>query len=392
MEKLYHGFEQYYGNTENSKLFFSPGRVNLIGEHTDYNGGHVFPCALTMGTYALVKEREDRLLNFVSLNFENQEVVSISLDEIEYKKKNGWANYLIGVVFEFQKRGFKLDKGFNLAMYGNIPAGAGLSSSASIEVLMGVILKDLYKIDINKIDIAKIGQISENEFNGMNCGIMDQFAVAMGKRDNAIFLDTSTLEYEYAKISLTDAKIIITNSNVKHSLVNSAYNDRRRECEKALSILQTKLNINSLGELTSDEFEKNKYLLKDEIILKRAKHAVYENERTLKAVEALKNNDIVEFGKLMNESHLSLRDDYDVSCAEIDILVDIAWSIDGVYGSRITGGGFGGSTVSIIKNEAVEIYKERVAKEYSSKTGIEAQVYEAKIGDGAGILDESPNT
>lgn len=385
-DRLYEGFRKYYGDTKGAELFFSPGRVNLIGEHTDYNGGHVFPCALTMGTYALVRKRSDNKMNFVSLNFNNAEVTTVELPELSYQKKNGWANYLIGVVWAFLGKGYKIDKGFDLAMLGNIPSGAGLSSSASIEVLMGTALKYMYDIDIDMVEIAKIGQTSENQFNGMNCGIMDQFAVAMGKKDNAIFLDTADLSYEYAPVKLKDAKVLITNSHVKHSLVDSAYNDRRNESTAALKALQTKLNISGLGDLTEEEFEENQYLITDEVQRKRAKHAVYENQRTIKAVNALKNNDIETFGKLMNASHISLRDDYEVSCPEVDKLVEIAWNIPGVIGSRITGGGFGGCTVSIVKNDAIESFRKEVISKYKEATGIDAEIYEAEIGDGAGRI------
>lgn len=385
-DRLYEGFRKYYGDSNGAELFFSPGRVNLIGEHTDYNGGHVFPCALTMGTYALVRKRDDNKMNFVSLNFNNAEVTTVELPELSYQKKNGWANYLIGVVWAFLGKGYKIDKGFDLAMLGNIPSGAGLSSSASIEVLMGTALKYLYDIDIDMVEIAKIGQTSENQFNGMNCGIMDQFAVAMGKKDNAIFLDTADLSYEYAPVKLKDAKVLITNSHVKHSLVDSAYNDRRNESTAALKALQTKLNISGLGDLTEEEFEENQYLITDEVQRKRAKHAVYENQRTIKAVNALKNNDIETFGKLMNASHISLRDDYEVSCPEVDKLVEIAWNIPGVIGSRITGGGFGGCTVSIVKNDAIENFRKEVISKYKEATGIDAEIYEAEIGDGAGRI------
>ena len=385
-DRLYEGFKRYYGDTKGAERFFSPGRGNIIADHTDYNGGHVFPCALTMGTYALVRKRSDNKMNFVSLNFNNAEVTTVELPELSYQKKNGWANYLIGVVWAFLGKGYKIDKGFDLAMLGNIPSGAGLSSSASIEVLMGTALKYMYDMDIDMVEIAKIGQTSENQFNGMNCGIMDQFAVAMGKKDNAIFLDTADLSYEYAPVKLKDAKVLITNSHVKHSLVDSAYNDRRNESTAALKALQTKLNISGLGDLTEEEFEENQYLITDEVQRKRAKHAVYENQRTIKAVNALKNNDIETFGKLMNASHISLRDDYEVSCPEVDKLVEIAWNIPGVIGSRITGGGFGGCTVSIVKNDAIENFRKEVISKYKEATGIDAEIYEAEIGDGAGRI------
>ena len=382
-ERLISGFEKYFGSADGTRLFFSPGRVNLIGEHTDYNGGHVFPCALTMGSYALVKKREDKAMHFVSLNFEKAGVTGAFLDELDPAKKYGWAGYLLGVVWAMQKAGYKIDTGFDLAMWGNIPSGAGLSSSASIEVLMGTVIKEMYGADVSMIDIAKFGQKSENEFCGMNCGIMDQFAVAMGKKDNAIFLDTADLSFEYAPVVLKDAKVIITNSHVKHSLVDSAYNDRRRESSEALADLQKELEINGLGDLTEDEFEAHKNLIGNPVCVKRAKHAVYENQRTVKAVAALKNNDIENFGKLMNASHVSLRDDYEVSCPEVDKLVEIEWKIPGVIGARITGGGFGGCTVAIVKNSSIDEFKETVLSEYKKETGIDAEIYEDEIGDGA---------
>ena len=387
-QKLFDKFAELFGNSDGARFYFSPGRVNLIGEHTDYNGGHVFPCALTMGTYGVARKRDDRMLHFYSMNLDKFDVVEASLDDLTNKKEYNWANYPLGVVWAFAEKGHKLDTGFDMVIWGNIPNGSGLSSSASLEVLTGVILTDLYGItDLTMTDLALIGQYSENNFNGCNCGIMDQFAVAMGKKDNAIFLDTNTMKYEYAPIVLDDAKIIITNSKVKHSLVDSAYNDRRQECADALAALQTELDIKALGDLTPDEFEAHKGLIKDPVQLKRAKHAVYENQRTIDAVAALKEGNITKFGELMNQSHISLRDDYEVSCEEIDILVDLAWKIPGVIGSRITGGGFGGCTVSIVKNDAVDTFIESIGKTYKEEVGHEAEFYTVDIGDGASRID-----
>ncbi len=387
-EKLFDKFAELFGNADGARFYFSPGRVNLIGEHTDYNGGHVFPCALTLGTYGAARRRDDRKLHFYSMNLDSFGIVEASLDDLTNKKAYNWANYPLGVVWAFAEKGYKLDQGFDMVIWGNIPNGSGLSSSASLEVLTGVILTDLFGItDLTMTDLALIGQYSENNFNGCNCGIMDQFAVAMGKKDNAIFLDTSTLKYEYAPIELKDAKIIITNSKVKHSLVDSAYNDRRRECAEALAELQAGVEIDSLGDLTPEEFESHKSLIKDPVRLKRAKHAVYENQRTIDAVSALKEGNIERFGELMNQSHISLRDDYEVSCEEIDILVDLAWKIPGVIGSRITGGGFGGCTVSIVKNDAVDTFIETIGEAYKEKVGHEAEFYTVDIGDGASRLD-----
>lgn len=386
-KKLFDMFAELFGDSEGARFYFSPGRVNLIGEHTDYNGGHVFPCALTLGTYGAARKREDNKIHFYSMNLDSFGVVEASLDDLTNKKEYNWANYPLGVVWAFKEKGHTITSGFDMVIWGNIPNGSGLSSSASLEVLTGVILTDLFEIkDLSMTDLALISQYSENNFNGCNCGIMDQFAVAMGKKDHAIFLDTSDLSYEYAPCVLDGAKIVITNSKVKHSLVDSAYNDRRNECAAALKALQSELDIQALGDLTPEEFEAHKSLIKDEIQLQRAKHAVYENQRTIDAVTALKAGDIESFGKLMNQSHISLRDDYDVSCEEIDILVDLAWKIPGVLGSRITGGGFGGCTVSIVKDESVDTFIETIGKTYLEKVGHEAEFYTVDIGDGASRL------
>ena len=386
-KKLFDMFAELFGDSEGARFYFSPGRVNLIGEHTDYNGGHVFPCALTLGTYGAARKREDNKIHLYSMNLDSFGVVEASLDDLTNKKEYNWANYPLGVVWAFKEKGHTITSGFDMVIWGNIPNGSGLSSSASLEVLTGVILTDLFEIkDFSMTDLALIGQYSENNFNGCNCGIMDQFAVAMGKKDHAIFLDTSDLSYEYAPCVLDGAKIVITNSKVKHSLVDSAYNDRRNECAAALKALQSELDIQALGDLTPEEFEAHKSLIKDEIQLQRAKHAVYENQRTIDAVTALKAGDIESFGKLMNQSHISLRDDYDVSCEEIDILVDLAWKIPGVLGSRITGGGFGGCTVSIVKNESIDTFIETIGKTYLEKVGHEAEFYTVDIGDGASRL------
>lgn len=386
LEKLKQKFEEKFGVEGDVRCYFAPGRVNLIGEHTDYNGGHVFPCALTLGTYAVARKREDNKLRLYSMNFDNRGVYETSLNDLTPYKEAGWTNYPKGVMWAFEKRGYKLTSGLDIAIYGDIPNGSGLSSSASLEVLTGLVLKDMFGFNVSMVDIALIGQYSENNFNGCNCGIMDQFASAMGKKDHAIFLDTNTLECEYAPVVLEDAKIVIINSKVKHSLVDSAYNDRRNECETALKELQTVVDIKTLGDLTEEEYEAHKDAIQSEIRQKRAKHAVYENQRTIRAVEALKANDVETFGKLMNASHVSLRDDYEVSCEEIDILVNFAWETEGVIGSRITGGGFGGCTVSIVKNEAVDGFVTNIGVKYKEKVGHEAEFYVVDIGEGAHVL------
>lgn len=387
-EKFTAKFEELFETAEGAGFYFAPGRVNLIGEHTDYNGGHVFPCALTLGTYGMARKRNDRQMHFYSMNLNSFGVVEASLDDLTNKESYGWANYPIGVVWAFEQKGIKLDTGFDLIIWGNIPNGSGLSSSASLEILTGIILSDLFDItQFSMIDLALIGQYSENKFNGCNCGIMDQFAVAMGKKDHAIFLDTATLNYEYAPVKLEDAKIIITNSKVKHSLVDSKYNERRQECSDALASLKEELDIETLGDLDMNTFNKFREVIKDSVKVRRAKHAVAENQRTINAVKALKEGNITLLGELMNQSHISLRDDYEVSCEEIDILVDLAWAVPGVIGSRITGGGFGGCTVSIVKNDAVDTFISTVGAGYKEKTGSEAEFYTVDIGEGACKLD-----
>lgn len=380
-------FEKAYGKKENVKAYFAPGRVNLIGEHTDYNGGHVFPCALTIGTYAAAAKRDDRMIQLFSLNQDKVGVVSFCLDDtIAPSESAGWTNYPMGVVWAFEKRGMKLDTGFDMVIYGNIPNGSGLSSSASLEVLTGFVLRDLYGFEVTNQELALIGQYSENNFNGCNCGIMDQFAVAMGKENSAIFLDTADLSFEYAPIKLEGAKIIVTNTNKKHKLTDSQYNARRSMCEEALSILQKKLDIKGLGDLSIEEFEANKALLTDPDMQKKAKHAVYENQRTIEAVKALKDGDLEHFGKLMRQSHESLRDDYDVTGIELDTLAEEAWKVPGVIGSRMTGGGFGGCTVSIVKDEAIDNFKKTVGENYKNKIGYEATFYTVEIGGGPEVI------
>ena len=320
------------------------------------------------------------------MNFEELGVLESSLDDLTPKADGEWTNYPKGVIWAFEGRGMKLNCGLDIALYGNIPNGSGLSSSASLEVVTGYMLRDLFGFDVTNQDLALIGQYSENNFNGCNCGIMDQFASAMGKKDNAIFLDTSDLSFEYAPIVLDGAKIVVTNSMVKHSLVTSAYNDRRNESAQALKDLQQVCGIKTLGDLTEEEFETYKSAIKDDINRARAKHAVYENQRTIKAVKALKNQDLETFGKLMNASHVSLRDDYETSCEEVDVLVDEAWKIPGVIGSRITGGGFGGCTVSIVKDEAIDTFKEKLTAAYEEKVKKTPEFYVVSVGDGPSKL------
>ena len=385
-EKVKTKFEELFGNEGEIKEYFAPGRVNLIGEHTDYNGGHVFPCALTMGTYAVARKRNDNKLRLYSMNFEKIGVLESTIDDLKYNPKEDWINYPKSMIWAMKNDGFNIDKGFDIVYYGTIPNSSGLSSSASIEVLTGFVLKDMFNLDVDMTKIALLGQKAENKYIGVNCGIMDQFIIANGKKDCAIFLDTANLEYEYAPVKLENAKIVIMNTNKKRGLGDSKYNERRAECEEALKELQQKLNIKSLGDLTEEEFEENKDLIKSKIRQKRAKHAVYENQRTIKAVKALKENKIDLFGKLMIASHNSLRDDYEVTGKELDTLVEESLNQEGVIGARMTGAGFGGCAVSIVKSDKVDDFIKNVGKEYKEKIGYEADFYTVEIGNGPTIL------
>ena len=382
MKHLEQKFQEVFGAPA-EKQFFAPGRVNLIGEHTDYNGGNVFPCAIDKGTYGLVKKRNDRKFRMYSENFADLGVMEFTLDELTNDKKHDWANYPKGVIKMFLEAGQKIDSGFDILFSGNIPNGAGLSSSASIEMLTAIVLKDLFHLSIDPVEMAQLGKKTENLFIGVNSGIMDQFAVAMGKKDNAILLDCNTLKYDYVPVVLKDEVIVIANTNKRRGLADSKYNERRAECDEALAELQTKLPIKALGELSIEQFEANKDLIKSPIRQKRAKHAVYENQRTLKAQKELSAGNLAEFGKLMNQSHISLRDDYEVTGVELDTLAALAWEQPGVVGSRMTGAGFGGCTVSIVKKDKVDDFIKNVGESYKNKIGYAADFYIASVSDGA---------
>ncbi len=389
IQTLLDAFAERFGRGAAPRLFFAPGRVNLIGEHTDYNGGHVFPCALTLGTYCAARKRDDRALRLYSLNFPDAGVVETSLDETRPLPGGCWGNYVLGVVRAFAEAGYAPERGLDLAFFGDIPAGSGLSSSAALEVLTGTMLKGMFGFPVGGTEAALLGQRAENDFVGLSCGIMDQFASAMGKRGHAIFLDTETLQYAYAPLELGDAHIMIVNSMVKHSLAGSAYNDRRNECERALEELRhVRPALPSLGALTPPEFDALADAISDPICRRRARHAVFENARTIAAFDALQKGELAAFGRLMNESHVSLRDDYEVSCAEVDLLTELAWACPGVLGSRITGGGFGGCTVSIVEDAAAERFSETLRREYAEKTGLDAQIYTVSAGDGAHEITE----
>lgn len=383
--KMREEFAKIFGEGRESEFYFAPGRVNLIGEHTDYNGGHVFPCALSIGTYALARKNDCGKMRFYSLNFTRFGMLAVEgpANEFTNVPADNWCNYPKGVMWAYTQKGYTIDSGLDILYYGNIPNGSGLSSSASIEVATAVILNDQFGFDVDMVEVSKICQFSENKFNGVNCGIMDQFAIAMGKAGHAIFLDTADLSYTYAPLELTGAKIVIACSNKKRGLADSKYNERRSQCETALAQLQAVKPINSLGELTEEEFDAIADAITDPVNRKRAKHAVYENQRTIRAVEALKNNDIALFGKLMNESHVSLRDDYEVTGIELDTLAETAWEQPGVIGSRMTGAGFGGCTVSIVEDDKIDAFIENVGNVYKDKIGYAADFYVVTVGDGA---------
>ena len=392
IQKMREIFEKVFNVSPDEKIeeFFAPGRVNLIGEHTDHEGGFVFPCAIDSGIYALVSKRpsDKKTLRLYSMNFDAENDFSsfeIAFDDVREKvSARSWVNYPLGVVSVLKNHGYEFNFGIDILYSGNLPDGAGLSSSAAIEVLTVKIFSEIFNFNIDGVNAAKFSQEAENNFVGMHCGIMDQFAVSMGKKNHAVLLNCSTLEYSYAPLNLGGCKIIITNSNVPHSLVGSEYNLRRTQCEQALKDIQKAKKISCLCDLNANELDEYSYCIKDSVNLKRARHAVHENARALRASEALKSGDLKTFGRLMNASHVSLRDDYEVTVPELDILAELAWEFPGVIGSRMTGGGFGGCTVSIVENEAVKDFIEITGKKYAEKTGRKASFYTAGISDGAG--------
>ncbi|MDR3260161.1 MAG: galactokinase [Fusobacteriaceae bacterium] len=384
IKNLLKEFDIFFGKGGTKQVFFSPGRVNLIGEHTDYNGGCAFPCALDFGTYGIIRIRNDNKCRIFSLNIKNSPFKEFHINKIQKQENEGWIAYEKGIIKVFHDHGYEFDKGFDMLMFGSIPNGAGLSSSASVELLTAVILNDLYHLNIDMIDMIKMSQIAENTYVGVQCGIMDQFAIGMGKKDNAILIDCNTLEYQYAPIKLDDASIIIGNTNKKRGLTDSKYNERRKSCEDAVKVLNDNgVKISYLGELNEKEFDQVKKFITDKEQLLRAKHAVSENQRTKEAVILLKKGNISKFGELMNKSHISLRDDYDVTGFELDTMVNVAWKSKGTIGARMTGAGFGGCTVNIVKNEYIEEFIKTVSDEYLAKTKLKAAFYIAKIGDGA---------
>jgi galactokinase len=372
-------FKKIYGR-DAQYTFFSPGRVNVIGEHTDHNGGYVFPCALSLGTYAAVSRRDDRKVFFVSENFDLR--VETDLDDLNYKKSDDWANYPKGVMSELSRRGYA-PGGMDILISGDIPYGSGLSSSASIEVLTAVLCNEIFGFKIDTIELVKLSQYVENNYIGVNCGIMDQFAVGMGKENCAIMLDCANLNYEYSPLELGDYELVIANTNKRRGLTDSKYNERRAECIEALKDLQTVADIKNICDLSKDEFDMICGTIKNPEALKRARHAVYENERVKKAVALLRKGEITQFAELLNDSHESLENDYEVTGFELDSLAGAAQRFDGCAGARMTGAGFGGCTVNIVKKSKIPEFIQKVGDEYFKLTGLNADFYQTKIANGA---------
>ena len=383
--ELIQAFSAIFGQ-EPDATFFSPGRINLIGEHTDYNGGHVFPAAITLGTYGAARKRDDQKLRFYSGNFEDLGVIEVDLTDLVFKKEDNWTNYPKGVLKFLQEAGHVIDTGMDVYVFGNIPNGSGLSSSASLELLIGIIAEELFALKLDRLDLVKIGKKTENEFIGVNSGIMDQFAIGMGADQRAIYLDTNTLEYELVPLDLGDHVIVIMNTNKRRELADSKYNERRAECEKAVEELQAALDIQTLGELDEATFDEYAYLIQDANRLKRARHAVSENQRTLKAKAALVAGDLERFGRLVNASHVSLEHDYEVTGIELDTLAHTAWEQEGVLGARMTGAGFGGCGIAIVAKDKVEAFKEAVGKTYTDIVGYPPSFYLAEIAGGSCVL------
>ena len=386
IQQLRSKFEKVFG-TEADHTFFSPGRINLIGEHTDYNGGHVFPAAISLGTYGAARKRDDNLLRFYSANFEDKGIIEVPLEDLRFEKAHNWTNYPKGVLHFLQKAGYVIDKGMDIYVFGNIPNGSGLSSSASLELLTGIIAEKLFDLKLDRLDLVKIGKQTENEFIGVNSGIMDQFAIGMGADQRAIYLDTNTLEYELVPLDLKDNVVVIMNTNKRRELADSKYNERRAECEKAVEELRQKLSIATLGELNEWDFDEYSYLIQDENRLKRARHAVLENQRTLQAQAALQAGNLEKFGRLMNASHVSLEHDYEVTGLELDTLAHTAWEQEGVLGARMTGAGFGGCAIALVRKDAVEAFQKNVGQKYEEVVGYAPSFYIAEIAGGSRVLD-----
>ena len=373
-------------NSSGARVFFAPGRVNLIGEHTDYNGGYVLPAALELGTWLFVRQRKDNRLRFASTSF--PKVVEVATEPVAYSEADEYANYPKGVIREFQKRGYTVP-GLDVLLYGNLPNGAGLSSSASVEVATAFMLNQLLGANLSGDELALLSQAAENQFVGVNCGIMDQFAVAMGQDEHALSLNCDTLAYDLVPLPTEGIRLVITNTNKRRGLADSKYNERRRECEQALQQLQrVRPELKNLAQVAGGEWRELESSIDNPVLRKRARHVVLENERTKQAVLVLSLGKVEEFGRLMNDSHKSLRDDYEVTGKELDALVEAAWSVKGCIGSRMTGAGFGGCTVSLVRTNALEEFQTAVRQQYIEKIGYEPSFYVTKIGDGVREVTE----
>ena len=385
MEQLKNLKEAFQGHfqTTATHSFFSPGRINLIGEHTDYNGGHVFPCTITLGTYAVVAKNNTGSVRLFSENFPETGVITFQLDDLAFRKEDSWANYVKGMAKYLKEDGHKIEEGLDILIEGNIPNASGLSSSASLELLAGIIFETMADLKLDRLDLVKTGKRVENEFFGLNSGIMDQFAVGIGEKDYALLLDTNTLKYEKIPVKLDQYVIVIMNTKKRRELVDSKYNERLEECQQALAELQTVVDISSLGELDEETFEKHKNVLSSDTLVRRARHAVTENQRTLIAADKLKAGDLQAFGKLLNDSHISLRDDYEVTGTELDTLVEAAWEQEGLLGARMTGAGFGGCAIAIVEQTHTDEFIASVGEKYEAAIGYPAEFYIAEIGDGA---------
>lgn len=386
MTKLTTGFTHQF-KAAPTHHFFAPGRINLIGEHTDYNGGHVFPCAISLGTYAAVAKNGRQEMRLYSANFPGNDILTLPIAELDAPKQGVWADYAQGMFRELGLMGAKYDEGLDIFIEGDLPDGAGLSSSASLEMLIGQIINDMYGLDIPMLERVRAGKRVENNFIGVNSGIMDQFAIGMGEANTATFLDTNTMEYERLPLDMGDNVVLIMNTNKQRQLADSKYNERRSECETALARLQTRLDITSLGDLDGDAFDEYSFLIADGTLIKRARHAVLENQRTIKATTALKDGDLERFGRLVSASGVSLAYDYEVTGLELDTLVQTALLQPGVLGARMTGAGFGGCAIAIVAKNSVDAVRTAVQDVYTATVGYAADFYVAEIADGPRQLE-----
>lgn len=374
--KLPEEFKQLYDKSP--RLFRAPGRVNLIGEHTDYNEGFVLPIAINQSTYIAATKRDDNTVRVHSSTLNKSSEFNLN-DDVE---SGDWTTYIAGLAAVLQENGFNLS-GADLLLSSDVPIGAGLSSSASLEMACGLAFLSLSENEINKVALAFAGQAVEHKYVGVKSGIMDQFASMLAQRKHALLIDCRSLETEQIPLRLDDNVLVVCDTRIKHKLASSEYNIRRAECEKGVELLSAVLpDIKSLRDVSLDDFEQNKHLL-NEKVLQRCRHVITENERTLKSVNALREGDLVSFGKFMYESHNSLRNDYEVSCKELDVLVEIASSIEGVKGARMTGGGFGGCTINLLQQNALVNFQNTITAKYKEAFGFEPEIYVVETSDGA---------